>query len=321
MQVAEPPWILQARDDLAEQAAELFNADTDAAAQALITITDEAGDDHADAEDLRAQLDSDPKDVSDNLAYQDQMDLLTGRVQQFQQARKEFEEGRKGSGKVNLRQKSKPIGADGQHDQTCPRKQSKIGSTPTGDAAGNVEVDLRDPSESPVGRSVGASQSVITTTAGTEKQRKRLACASYQKRKDRAVTASATFIGDPFLRAKVNYMFRNVGPLYEGSWYAKQVTHSFDGGGAYRVSMSLKRGALKKLKKNKGKKTSATTSPDDEEKSLTDYVVSVRVVDRRGLESLGGQSVPLDISPTGEVYTTADGRIVSTPARASVPDW
>lgn len=314
VQVAEPPWILQARDDVAQQAAELFNADTDAAAQALVTVVEEAGDDAADAADLRAKLSADPTNVSTNQDYQEQLALMTVRIQQFQQANKEFQEGRKGSGKVNIRQKSKPIGADGQHDKTCPKKQQKPGSNPTGDAVGNVEVNLRDPSESPIGISVGMSQSVVTTTAGTEKQRKKLACASHSKRKDRAVTASAVFIGDPFLRAKVNYLFRNVGTLYEGSWYAKQATHTVEE--TFRVSMELKRGALKKIKKNKGQKTS-----DDEEKGITEYVVGLREDTRRGLETLGGMSVPLDISPTGIAFSTSDGRIVSTPTGAAVPDF
>ena len=313
VQVAEPPWIIQARDDLAEEAAELFNVDTDTAVQAIINVTEEAAGDHADAEDLRSELASDPTNVSANQDYQEQMLLLTDRVQQFQQAKKEFEEGRKGSGTVNLRQKSKVVGADGQDDKSCPRRQQKIGSNPTGDSVGGIEVNLRDPSGSPVGRSVSAAQSVVTTTAGTEKQRRKLACASHSKRKDRAVTASAKFIGDPSMRAKVNYMFRNVGLLYEGSWYAKQVTH--DIGETYRVSMELKRGALKKIKPKKGKPTNATGAPDNEE-----YVVGLRNDTRQGLETIGGQSVPLDISPTGQIFTTADGRVVRTPTWASVPD-
>lgn len=313
VQVAEPPWILQARDDVAVQAAELFNADTDAAAQALVTIVEKAGDDHVTAEDLRAELAQDSSDVSTNLEYQEQMALLTERAQQFQQAKKEFDAGRKGSGKVNLRQKSKVVGADERGNANCPKGQQKPGSTPTGDARGGIVVELRG--KSPVGRSVGSVQSVVTTTAGTEKQRRKLACASHSKRKDRAVTASAVFVGDPVLRSKVNYTFRNVGTLYEGTWYAKQVTHNFDPSGTYRVSMDLKRGALKKLNKNN---SAANAAPEEE---VTAYVVGLRDDTRRGLETLGGQSVPLDISPTGTVYTTADGRIVSTPKNASVPDY
>lgn len=314
VQVAEPPWILQARDDLAAQAAELFNADTDAAAQAIIDITDDAQDEHLEAEDLRAALGVDPGNVSNNQDYQEKMLLLTERTQQFQQARKEFDKGRKDSGKVNLRQKSKPVGADGRSNENCSKKQQKPGSTPTGDSPGFEEVDLRG--KSPVGRSVGAAQSVITTTAGTEAQRRKLACASHSKRKDKAVTASATFIGDPVLRAKVSYLFRNVGILYEGTWYAKSVTHNFDSSGKYRVNMDLKRGSLKKIDKGKGDIANA-----DEEKGVSAYVVGVRDDTRQGLETLGGQSVPSDISPTNVVYTTSDGRIVSTPADASVPDY
>ena len=309
VQVAEPPWILQARDDVSAQAAELFNADTDAAAQALITIVEQAGDDHVTAEDLRAELAQNSSNVSTNQNYQEQMDLLTERAQQFQQAKKEFDLGRKGSGKVNLRQKSKVVGADERGNANCPKGQQNPGSTPTG-SGGHVEVELRG--KSPVGRSVGSAQSVVTTTAGTEKQRQRLACASHSKRKDRAVTASAVFIGDPAMRAKVVYGFRNVGTLYEGNWYAKSVTHSIDD--TYRVSMSLRRGSLKKL--NKKSSSAANAEP---EKELTAYVVGLREDTRQGVESLGGQSVPLDISPTGVVFTTADGRIVSTPQDASVP--
>ncbi len=307
VQVAEPPWILQARDDLASQAAELFNADTDKAAQALITVVEQAGGDHVTAEDLRAELAQNSTDVSTNLEYQEQMALLTERAQQFQQAKKEFDKGRKGSGKVNLRQKSKVVGADERGNSNCPKDQQNSGSTPTG----HVEVELRG--KSPVGRSVGSSQSVVTTTAGTEKQRQKLACASHSKRKDRAVTASALFIGDPSMRSKVVYKFRNVGDLYEGNWYAKQVTHNLTE--VYRVNMDLKRGSLKKLKKNN---SGANAAP---EKEVTAYVVGLREDTRQGLETLGGQSVPLDISPTGTVYTTADGRIVSTPQNASVPDY
>ena len=109
-------------------------------------------------------------------------------------------------------------------------------------------------------------------------------------------------------------MFRGVGALYEGSWYAKEVTHTL--GDIYRVSMNLKRGALKKIKSGKG-----TPTGDDEEKTQTHYVVGLREDTRQGLETLGGQSVPLDINPQGRVFTTADGRIVSTPAEAAVPDW
>ena len=308
VQVAEPPWILQARDDVSSQAAELFNADTDKAAQALITIVEQAGDDHVTAEDLRAELAQNSSDVSTNLEYQEQMALLTERAQQFQQAKKEFDKGRKGSGKVNLRQKSKVVSADARGNANCPKGQQNSGSTPTG---GHVEVEVRG--DSPVGRSVGSSQSVVTTTAGTDKQRQKLACASHSKRKDRAVTASALFIGDPFMRSKVVYKFRNVGTLYEGNWYAKQVTHNL--GETYRVTMDLKRGSLKKLNTNN---SAANAEPEKDDSA---YVVGVREDTRQGLESLGGQSVPLDISPTGTVYTTADGRIVSTPKNASVPDY
>ena len=76
---------------------------------------------------------------------------------------------------------------------------------------------------------------------------------------DKAVTARADFIGDPSLRAKVNYKFRNVGRLFNGSWYCKRATHEIPDGG-YNVTMQLKRGVLSGKNKKGSKSTGSSQS-------------------------------------------------------------
>jgi len=194
-------------------------------------------------------------------------------------ARADLRSSKTQTGKAAYAEQTTQINSQAQGDKgSCAGSSpSKAGDTPTGEPSTQEAVvlglgDSRDLTYLPASN----AQSLATPSV-SERKRQREACASFAKMKDRAVTASAEFVGDPALRSKVNYEVRGVGRRFEGSWYSKDTTHTV--GDNYRVQMKLKKGTIRKIKKGKG--TSANAMDPNAANQQTSEVLVLGLANER----------------------------------------
>lgn len=326
VQVAESPWIVQERIAVAEEVSALFNEPSSRAEEAVDLLTQvRVPADVVSAESVRKLLQSNPGSVSDQQLYEQRMAELDLRMQELQAARKVEEEAKKGSGKVAHKQGAKPTGTHNHGDKKCPAAQQKPGKTPTGNAPGegvqgHVRLELSDRSSAAYGGTpeIGGAQASIQTTAGTQAQRNKIACAAHSKRTDKAVTATALFKGDPALVAKANYQFEGVGVMFSGSWYAKEATHTVDT--QYRVSMSLKKGKLKRSKKGTQNDANANSAGDQQSSGqASDVAINLET---RGVNVWSQQTqnqYDTSTAQTNEGFHTPNGEWVPRPPSTAVP--
>lgn len=197
---------------------------------------------------------------------------LEGGIKGLKQARADRRAAKQASGVLAHEQSSIQVNSQVAGDgNNCGGKgTNKPGSTPIGDPSTQDAVVLglgnsRDLTYLPASN----AQSVVTPSVDAKK-RKKEACASFAKMKDRAVTAEAEMWGDPSIRSKVNYEFRGVGRRFEGSWYSKDTVHTVTE--TWTIRMKLKRGTLRKVKKGKGSK-SAGKDPGASTPQNTEVVV------------------------------------------------
>lgn len=128
---------------------------------------------------------------------------------------------------------------------------------------------------------------VPTAVTTVEDKPSAKAAAQQNKAKEKAVTASATFIGSPTIRTRTNIYIGGVGKRFSGNWYVKSCTHTITESRKYSVSAELKRGALKDTAK--GQKTPKKKEDEKPQKQP----------DRITFKNLGGKK-RASFTPGGE---------------------
>ncbi len=230
--------------------------------KAVDTLTTTVDESWVNAEQLREILGNEPDSITKREDYEEALLILEQSMTNLQTANQEKAAAEKPVKKQTRANRSQTFGKHDGSNASCPKDTQKTGSTPTGQSRSTGRYKLQFQQEQGTVESsieYATSDSTVRTTDGTAKKRKKVACAAHSKRKDKAVTARAEFIGDPSLRAKVNYSFRNVGRLFDGSWYAKEAVHEITDRG-YSVSMQLKRGVLSGKNKKGSKATGSSQS-------------------------------------------------------------
>lgn len=288
----EVPWAA-VRKAAVEMAEGIFQAEQSEIEEATDLLTDQASEKWQSAETFRDAVLSDPTNTVKNQAYESAKAELTLLLQELALQKRTARENQKTVDKQTRANRTKRFGDNDQGDTRCPKEQQIEGTTPTGNSESSLGLIIDTVSgdervgnpKSPLANRLGLSEANVRTADSTEKKRKKAACASHGKRKDKAVTATAEFWGDSRLRAKVTYNFQNVGRLFNGKWYAKEVTHEISVD-AYKVSMSLKRGSLNKSKSDSDKKKKKKNGQEDAQKSKYGHFIdtvngeeSVRKVD------------------------------------------
>ena len=323
---AESPWIAQERVEIAEELAEIYNTPTSDSERTVDLLTDEAlPADMATAEAARDLLQADPSIDNQDL-YQQRTAEVTLRLSELSQARKQLGINKRGSGKVALKQGSKQIGSQNANDQKCAAAAQHKGRTPTGNnpkgahTKGFTELDLSagTPELYAGTTEIGGAQAYVQTTAGSQAKRAKVACAAHAKMTDKAVTATARFIGDPSLRAKVNYEFRGVGTQFSGAWYAKEATHTVDT--KFVVTMSLKSGKLKGQKRgtqNSAHSNKAGDQSSDGVSSDVDLNLESGVYNSWTQSRQASYDTESAASQPG--FYTSDGQWVRRPVSTAVP--
>ena len=113
--------------------------------------------------------------------------------------------------------------------------------------------------------------------AGSGAKKAAVACAKNKEKTEKAVKASLSCIGLPFLKERQNILLVNYGPKFSGIWHISECTHTLDTG--FVVEMELKRGAIK-TKKSKDKKKANEAASDMVVKEPS-YVVEIGLNDQR----------------------------------------
>lgn len=180
-------------------------------------------------------------------------------------------------GRQTANQKTESVNKKVKTAENCSAPK-KPGSSPTGDAQDiknsvsdtKLQLGVDDPRTS---KWIGGTETSVVTPASNSRRQSKIACASHSKMMDRVVAGEAECIGDPELRAKVNYELRNIGTRFNGSWYTKEAIHTVTE--TYSVRLVLKRGTVNKVKKNKGTKTGAAKSkPEAPRKNMLELSVN-----------------------------------------------
>ncbi len=185
-------------------------------------------------------------------AQQAKTDVENG-LKDLHAAKKRFQDAKKDQGKQVFHEKTKQENDDIASSECAGVKKNKDGKVPTGatsDAASRLKLGLGDKRSQEI---VGSNESSVLAADSSSKKRDKVACAKQAQKVERAVESRATFIGDPEIRARVNYTIMGVSKKLSGSWYAKSAVHNVFP--SYTVELTLKRGSLKKLSKSKGTKT------------------------------------------------------------------
>lgn len=317
VQQQAPEWIIAAEQDLAQAASELFNADLDLAQEAVrqTTSTDmPAG--WASAEATRDLLQNNPNSQALNEQNDTRMAQLGEQLRALQEARFNAAVSGETSGKAALKQAARPAGSADQGDKQCPPKAQMPGTTPTGNKPQEKPKTAKFDLKAQDYEVINSSESSAKTTAGTAAQAAKVACAVHIKKKDKAVTATATFIGDPSLVAKTTYEFRGVGVMFSGKWYAKEASHTI--GETYTVSMTLKRGSLKKAKKGTQNEADAN-STDDSLSKRRDAFVNIGESSYEVWSKDEQSRYNEKVGQTSDGYYTNEGVWVPAPYGAQVP--
>jgi phage protein D len=280
----EVPWAT-IRKAAVEMAAGVFQAEQTDIEEAVDLLTDQVNTSWQTAESLREALLTDPNNKVLNSQFQQVTTTLTLLLQEQALQKRLARDNQKTVDKQTRTNRTKRFGDNDKGDTSCSKEQQMEGTTPTGNSRSSQDLLINTvsgetrvrASRSFLAERLGLSEANVRTADSTEKKRKKVACASHAKRKDKAVTARAEFWGDPKLRAKVTYGFRNVGRLFNGKWYAQEVTHDLPAAGAYLVTMSLKRGSLAgpNKKKNKSDKKAQTKKGEDARKSKLGHFINI----------------------------------------------
>ena len=263
----EKPWSAY-QEAAVGLAAEVFVDKQKEIEEAVDILVNETDEQFQSANALRLAFDDKPSEqsaVERNDSYQQITELLIAAAE----SKKASRENQKTVDKQTRKNKTKKYGQDDKGPRNCPKGQQFPGSVPTGESKESLEFGVRGDRpdrfvQTDLKARLGIVDSTVQTTDSTTEVRKKRACASHAKRTDKAVTAKAEFIGDPSLRAKVNFRFRNIGRLFEGNWYSKQADHDV-GESIYTVSLSLKRGTLsgKGNKNNTGNNSGSNSKKND----------------------------------------------------------
>lgn len=246
----EVPWST-IRKAAVEMAAGVFQAEQTDIEEAVDLLTDQTNIAWQTAESLREALLTDPSNQVKNEEFNQMTTVLTLLLQEQALQKRLARDNQKTVDKQTRTNRTKRFGDNDQGDTRCSKGQQIAGTTPTGNSKSSQDLiidtvsgDTSFRSQSSLATRLGLSEANVRTTDSTEKKRRKVACASHSKRKDKAVTARAEFWGDPKLRAKVTYGFRNVGRPFNGKWYTEEAVHELPANDAYKVSMLLKRGSL-----------------------------------------------------------------------------